>query len=124
MPPLVLVMLGGAIGSGARHLTGRWMLARLGPDFPYGTLTVNLVGGFAMGVLAGLLARTGGNEPWRLLLGVGVLGGYTTFSSFSLDVVTLAERGQMLTALGYVLLSVTGAILALFAGLLVTGSFA
>ncbi|MBB4617689.1 fluoride efflux transporter CrcB [Sphingomonas abaci] len=124
MPPLVLVMLGGAIGSGARYWTGRWMLARLGPDFPYGTLTVNLVGGFAMGVLAGLLARMGGNEPWRLLLGVGVLGGYTTFSSFSLDVVTLAERGQMLTALGYVLLSVIGAILALFAGLLVTRSFA
>jgi len=124
MPPLVLVMLGGAIGSGARHWTGRWMLARLGPDFPYGTLTVNLVGGFAMGVLTGLLARVGGNEPWRLLLGVGVLGGYTTFSSLSLDVVTLAERGQMLTALGYVLLSVIGAILALFAGLLVTRSFA
>ena len=124
MPPLVLVMLGGAIGSGARHWTGRWMLARLGPDFPYGTLTVNLVGGFAMGVLTGLLARVGGNEPWRLLLGVGVLGGYTTFSSFSLDVVSLAERGQMLTALGYVLLSVIGAILALFAGLLVTRSFA
>ncbi|RSU54668.1 fluoride efflux transporter CrcB [Sphingomonas sp. S-NIH.Pt15_0812] len=124
MPPLVLVMLGGAIGSGARHWTGRWMLARLGPDFPYGTLTVNLVGGFAMGVLTGLLARVGGNEPWRLLLGVGVLGGYTTFSSFSLDVVTLAERGQILTALGYVLLSVIGAILALFAGLLVTRSFA
>lgn len=124
MPPLVLVMLGGAIGSGARHWTGRWMLARLGPDFPYGTLTVNLVGGFAMGVLTGLLARAGGSEPWRLLLGVGVLGGYTTFSSFSLDVVTLAERGQMLTALGYVLLSVIGAILALFAGLLVTRSFA
>lgn len=124
MPPLVLVMLGGAIGSGARHWTGRWMLARLGPDFPYGTLTVNLVGGFAMGMLTGLLARVGGNEPWRLLLGVGVLGGYTTFSSFSLDVVTLAERGQMLTALGYVLLSVIGAILALFAGLLVTRSFA
>jgi CrcB protein len=124
MPPLVLVMLGGAIGSGARHWTGRWMLARLGPDFPYGTLTVNLVGGFAMGVLTGLLARVGGNEPWRLLLGVGVLGGYTTFSSFSLDVVTLAERGQMATALGYVLLSVIGAILALFAGLLVTRSFA
>lgn len=124
MPPLVLVMLGGAIGSGARHWTGRWMLARLGPDFPYGTLTVNLIGGFAMGVLTGLLARAGDGEPWRLLLGVGVLGGYTTFSSFSLDVVTLAERGQMLTALGYVLLSVIGAILALFAGLLVTRSFA
>ena len=124
MPPLVLVMLGGAIGSGARHWTGRWMLARLGPDFPYGTLTVNLVGGFAMGVLTGLLARVGGNEPWRLLLGVGVLGGYTTFSSFSLDVVTLAQRGQMGMAAGYALLSVAGSIAALVAGLTMTRSWA
>lgn len=123
--PLVLVMIGGALGSGARHLMGRAMLVLLGPGFPYGTLAVNLLGGLAMGLLTGGLARVGtGGETWRLLLGVGVLGGYTTFSSFSLDVVTLAERGQMLTALGYVLLSVIGAILALFAGLLVTRSFA
>ena len=117
MQSLFLVMIGGAIGTAARHLTGRAMLALFGTGFPWGTLTVNLVGGFAMGVLAGVLARTGGSEQWRLLIGVGVLGGFTTFSAFSLDVVMLAERGGVVAALGYALVSVVGAILALVAGL-------
>ena len=119
MNSLLLVMLGGALGSGARHLTGRATLAAFGPDFPAGTLSVNIVGGLLMGLLAGVLSRSGGNEPWRLLLGVGVLGGFTTFSSFSLDVVTLVERGQPSVALGYLLLSVVGSIAALVAGLAV-----
>ena len=119
MNSLLLVMLGGALGSGARHLTGRATLAAFGPDFPAGTLSVNIVGGLLMGLLAGVLSRSGGNEPWRLLLGVGVLGGFTTFSSFSLDVVTLVERGQPGVALGYLLLSVIGSIAALVAGLAV-----
>ena len=119
MNSLLLVMLGGALGSGARHLTGRATLAAFGPDFPAGTLSVNIVGGLLMGLLAGVLSRNGGNEPWRLLLGVGVLGGFTTFSSFSLDVVTLVERGQPGIALGYLLLSVVGSIAALVAGLAV-----
>jgi fluoride exporter len=114
---LPLVMLGGAIGAGARHLAGRGLAALLGPGYPYGTLFVNLLGGLAMGLLAGTLARTGGDEAWRLFLGVGVLGGFTTFSAFSLDVVTLAGRGQLGAALGYVLLSVAGAVAALAAGL-------
>lgn len=117
MPSLLLVMLGGAIGSGARHLTGRAMLGLFGPDYPLGTLTVNLVGGLLMGLLVGILARHGGSEPARLFLGVGVLGGFTTFSAFSLDVVTLAERGATATALGYVLVSVVGAIAAVAAGM-------
>ncbi|MBM6576190.1 fluoride efflux transporter CrcB [Microvirga sp. SRT01] len=119
MNSLLLVMLGGALGSGARHLTGRATLAAFGPDFPAGTLSVNIVGGLLMGLLAGVLSRSGGNEPWRLLLGVGVLGGFTTFSSFSLDVVTLVERGQPGVALGYLLLSIVGSIAALVAGLAV-----
>ncbi|MBN8839357.1 MAG: fluoride efflux transporter CrcB [Sphingomonadales bacterium] len=120
MQNLLIVMLGGAFGSGARHLTGRVMLGWLGPNWPWGTLTVNLVGGLLMGLLVGSLARfsTGGGEGWRLLLGVGVLGGYTTFSSFSLEVVTMIERGLWTGAFGYVLLSVTGAVVALFAGLM------
>ena len=117
MQSLFLVMIGGAVGTAARHLTGRAMLALLGSGFPWGTLTVNLIGGFAMGVLAGILVRTGGSEQWRLLIGVGMLGGFTTFSAFSLDVVMLAERGALVAALGYALVSVIGAILALFAGL-------
>lgn len=117
MVQILLVMAGGAIGSAARFLVGRATLAGLGPSFPYGTLTVNLLGGLAMGVLAGVLARHSLGENWRVLLGVGVLGGFTTFSAFSLDVVTLIERGQLAVALGYALVSVIGSVLAVFAGL-------
>jgi CrcB protein len=116
--PLLFVMVGGALGSAARYLTGRATLAWFGPDFPYGTLAVNLVGGLLMGVLAAALTRAGDlAEPWRLFLGVGVLGGFTTFSAFSLDVVTMIERGALGTALFYALISVIGSVLALFAGL-------
>ena len=117
MNSLFLVMTGGALGAGARHLTGRATLALLGPGYPWGTLTVNLIGGLLMGLLVGVLARVAAGEPWRLFLGVGVLGGFTTFSSFSLDAVTMVQRGQAAVALGYVLLSVVGAILALAAGM-------
>ncbi|MBU6206822.1 MAG: fluoride efflux transporter CrcB [Alphaproteobacteria bacterium] len=118
MQALIIVMLGGGLGAGMRHLTGLAMLRLIGPGFPYGTLTANLVGGFLMGILAGWLARYGhGGETWRLFLGVGVLGGYTTFSSFSLEVMLMFERGTFGTALGYVALSVIGAVGALALGL-------
>ena len=116
--PLRLVMAGGALGSAARYLTGRAALAAWGPDFPYGTLAVNLIGGLLMGVLTGVLARMGGSESWRLFVGVGILGGFTTFSSFSLDVVTMIERGALAPAAVYGLLSVVGSVGAVFAGLL------
>ena len=119
MQPLFLVMAGGAVGAGARHLVGRATLAAFGPGFPWGTLAVNLVGGALMGLLAGVLARHNGSEAWRLLLATGVLGGFTTFSAFSLDAVTLAERGQIGLAALYVAGSVGGAILALIGGLAV-----
>ena len=117
MPSILLVMLGGALGAGARHLVGRATLAAFGPAWPWGTLTVNVVGGVGMGLLAGTLARTGSSEPWRLFLGVGVLGGFTTFSAFALDAATMIERGALASALGYALVSVVGAVAALFAGL-------
>jgi fluoride exporter len=118
MPHFLLVMLGGALGAGARHLVGRATLSLLGPAYPWGTLGVNLLGGFAMGVLAGSLARLGeGGEAWRLLLGVGVLGGFTTFSAFSLDLANMLQRGDWGLALGYVLVSVLGALGALALGL-------
>ncbi len=117
MLPLLYVMVGGAVGSGARYLTGRAMLSLLGPDYPFGTLAVNLIGGLLMGVLVGVLARNTASETWRLLLGVGVLGGFTTFSAFSLDVVTMIERGAIGVAFGYILVSVIGSVAALFAGL-------
>lgn len=118
MPNLFLVMLGGAIGAGLRYHVGRIALHLTGPGFPWGTWTVNLVGGFLMGVLVGVLARVNeGGEALRLLLGVGVLGGFTTFSTFSLEVVTMIERSDWTSALAYAALSLIGAVLALFAGL-------
>ena len=114
----LLVMAGGALGSAARYLTGTLTLGWLGPNYPWGgTLAVNLIGGFLMGVLAGVLARTGGSEHTRLLLGVGVLGGFTTFSAFSLDTVLMIERGQWGVAIAYALASVIGSVIALFGGL-------
>lgn len=115
---LFLVMLGGALGAGARHLTGRAALALWGPGFPWGTLTVNLAGGLLMGLLAGWLAvRASGDDTLRYLLGVGVLGGFTTFSAFSLETANLLQRGEYSVALLYILASVIGSIAALFAGL-------
>lgn len=113
----LLVMAGGAVGSAARYLLGKLTLGWFGPNYPWGTLAVNLIGGFLMGLLAGTLARIGGSEHTRLLIGVGVLGGFTTFSSFSLDAVLMIERGEWNVALFYVLASVIGSVLALFAGL-------
>ena len=110
-------MLGGAVGAGARHLVGRTALLVAGPNLPWGTLTVNLAGGLLMGVLVGGLSRFGGGENARLLLGVGVLGGFTTFSAFSLDLMLMIERGAWPLALGYALLSVAGSVAALAAGL-------
>ncbi len=113
MPNLLLVMLGGAFGSGARYLMASRFAA------PWGTLAVNLIGGLLMGVLVGSLTKlSAGGEQARLLLGVGVLGGFTTFSAFSLDSWVLIDRGQVALALGYIGLSVAGSIAALAAGLM------
>lgn len=125
MKELVLVAAGGAVGAALRHLTGMAMLRLMGAGFPWGTLTVNLVGSFAMGAFIELLARRfGASNEIRLLVATGVLGGFTTFSSFSLDVAVLWERGAAALAAGYVLASVTGAIAALFAGLWVVRTLA
>jgi CrcB protein len=118
MPNLLLVMLGGAIGAGLRHLAGVVALARLGPGFPWGTLFVNLAGGLLIGLLAGWFVRAGANEPMRLFLAVGVLGGFTTFSAFSLETFLMIERGQLAAAAAYVALSVIGSIALLFVGLM------
>ena len=117
-------MLGGAVGSGARFLFGKMTLAWFGPGYPWGTLGVNLTGGLLMGVLAGTLTRIGGSENARVLLGVGVLGGYTTFSAFSLDAMNMIERGDWMMAVGYALASVFGAIGALALGLAIVRAVA
>ncbi len=121
----LLVMLGGALGSAARYSVGRLTLDAFGPNWPWGTLAVNIAGGLAMGLLAGFLARAGtGGENWRLLIGVGLLGGFTTFSAFTLELVGMVERGQTLAGIGYALISVVGAALALFAGLMAARTLA
>jgi CrcB protein len=124
MPPLLLVMLGGALGSGARYLVGRVAFVQLGGGYPWATLAVNWIGGFLMGALVGVLAQRGGNEPARLFVAVGILGGFTTFSSFSLDMMTMIERGSWPAALAYAGISVFGALAALFAGLMLTRAIA
>ncbi|MEJ7927857.1 fluoride efflux transporter CrcB [Sphingobium sp. AN641] len=120
----VLVMVGGAVGAALRYQVGRLGSALLAPGFPWATLAVNVIGGFAMGLLAGGLARMSMGEPWRLLLGVGVLGGFTTFSAFSLETMLMLQRGQMGLAFIYVLASVIGSVAALFVGLSILRSVA
>ncbi|TKD51292.1 fluoride efflux transporter FluC [Sphingomonas baiyangensis] len=121
----LFVMAGGAIGAAARYAVNLAALAWFGAGYPWATLLVNVAGGLAMGVLAGLLACVGaGGETLRLFIGVGVLGGFTTFSAFSLELVTLAERGLWIAAAGYALASVLGAALALAAGLALARSVA
>ena len=110
MNSLLSVMLGGAVGAGARHLVGQAMLARLGPGFPWWTLSVNVAGSLAMGMLVGSLARSGSGEGARLFLGVGLLGGFTTFSTFSMEFWLLFQRGEAVQAALYVLASVVGAL--------------
>ncbi len=118
LPPLVLVMLGGGIGAGLRYGVGRWSLAAFGPGLPFGTWAVNILGGLLMGLLVGwLTSRNAADEPLRLLLGVGVLGGFTTFSAFSLELVEMTARGDVALAAAYAVSSVAGSMLALFAGL-------
>ena len=118
MPPLFLVMLGGAIGAGFRYHIGSVALRQLGPGFPFGTWMVNLLGGLLMGVLAGVVAPAPGeNEPLRLFLGVGVLGGFTTFSAFSLECYNMLIRGDFVIASAYAVSSVAGSVMMLFIGL-------
>ncbi|RLQ89438.1 fluoride efflux transporter CrcB [Notoacmeibacter ruber] len=117
MQGTLAVMIGGALGAGLRHLVGIGTFRLFGSGFPYGTLTVNVVGSFLMGLLVSwLLPRLPGAE-WRLFLATGLLGGFTTFSSFSLDVATLWERGASGLTAFYVAASVVASILAIFAGL-------
>ena len=114
-------MLGGGFGAGARHLVNLATLRLLGPGFPYGTLTVNVAGSLIMGLFIGWLLHheTGSNTELRYLVATGFLGGFTTFSAFSLDVALLWERGDVQAAGFYILLSVVLSIVAVFAGLFI-----
>ncbi|HEV7252571.1 MAG TPA: fluoride efflux transporter CrcB [Mesorhizobium sp.] len=125
MPHLLLIALGGAIGASVRHLTNVTALRLWGPAFPWHTAAINILGSFLIGVTVALLARRSGAAPeWRLFVATGVLGGFTTFSAFALDVAVLWERDASAQALSYVLLSVLGSVLAVFAGLALARAFA
>lgn len=122
MYPFLLVGAGGAIGAMTRFGFSS-LIGRLWPmSFPLATLLINIVGSLAMGVFVGLMARLlpAWQEDARLFVAVGILGGFTTFSSFSLDTIVLIERGEWLAAGAYVLLSVVVCLIGLYLGLLVT----
>lgn len=113
---LSLVALGGAIGSAARYLVNVGAMRAFGTGFPAATIAVNVLGSFVMGLLVVALAQFGGQRFAPLLM-TGILGGFTTFSAFSLDAVTLWERGQAMAAAGYVVGSVVLSLGALVAGM-------
>jgi CrcB protein len=121
----LICFLGAGIGGALRHGVNVAAVRLLGIGFPYGTLTVNIVGSLVMGLLAGWFAhKADPGQSWRLFLTTGVLGGFTTFSAFSLDAALLYERGAIgMTAL-YVLASVGVSVVALFLGLFVVRQLA
>ncbi len=124
MNTYLIVAGGAAIGGTLRHGVNVVSARLFGVGFPYGTVTVNIVGSFMMGLLAAYFALKGeASNSWRLFLTTGVLGGFTTFSAFSLDTVVLYEQGRLGVALGYSCSSVVLSILALYAGLAVMRSF-
>ncbi|MCX5579069.1 fluoride efflux transporter CrcB [Kaistia terrae] len=127
MFPAFLVFVGAGLGGVLRHGVNVTSARFFGTNFPWGTLTVNVVGSLVMGLLAGYFAfRDGVNwtQHARLFLTTGVLGGFTTFSTFSLDVAVLLERGDTGSATIYALASLIVSVLALFAGLLLVRTLA
>ena len=118
MKSYLLVFVGGGLGASLRHAVNMIIARGLGTAFPWGTFIINISGSLVMGLIAGYLAFKGGaSQPWRLFLMTGILGGYTTFSAFSLDAALLYQRGEIGSALFYVLGSVVLSIAGLFAGL-------
>ena len=122
MVPYLLIGCGGALGAMARYGVSTALGRLLPPNFPFAIMLINILGSLAMGLLTGALSRLGPGwaEEARLFAAVGVLGGFTTFSSFSLDTVALLERGALAQALLYVLVSVAVSVAGLYLGLLVT----
>lgn len=118
MHMIVAVAAGGAIGAVARFLVGRGMLQLMGPGYPWGTLTVNILGSFLIGLVVELLSlRYSLSHEWQGFIIVGLLGGFTTFSAFSLEVGLMIEKDQISTAALYALGSMFVGVVALFAGL-------
>ncbi|MEZ5757299.1 MAG: fluoride efflux transporter CrcB [Emcibacteraceae bacterium] len=118
MNMILAVAAGGAIGATGRFLVGRLMFNIMGPGFPWGTFTVNIVGSFLIGLLVELMAlRMNLAHEWQGFIVVGILGGFTTFSSFSMEVGLMLERDQFYTAAIYIFGTMFAGIVALFAGI-------
>jgi CrcB protein len=118
MQAYLIVFVGAGIGGAFRHGVNVWSARFFGLHFPLGTFTVNIVGSLVMGLIAGYFMTQGGSsQHWRLFLATGILGGFTTFSSFSFDVALLYERGEFTMTAVYVLASVLVSVTALFGGL-------
>lgn len=113
---VLLVALGSALGGVLRYGLAVFCVRSFGPGFPVGTFLANLTGCFAMGILAGYLGRIGPWDELRLFAGVGVLGGFTTFSSFALDVFTLSGRGDVALSVGYLVGSIGLALIGFWIG--------
>jgi CrcB protein len=126
MYALFLVIVGGGIGAGLRHGMNLGAARLLGTDFPWGTFAINVVGSFLIGIVAAWFAfrNDAAAQSLRLFLTTGILGGFTTFSAFSLDFALLFERGEIMAAIGYVVGSVALSLVAIFAGLWLVRSFA
>lgn len=120
---LLLAVAGGALGTGARYLMNVGAAKWFGAAFPWATLIVNVSGSFAMGLLVEyVVLRHNGSPELRTFLATGILGGFTTFSAFSLDAATLSDRGDLVLAVLYVIVSVAVSIAALYAGIAIARS--
>ncbi len=120
----LLVFVGGGLGASLRHFINVTSARCMGTGFPWGTFIINITGSTVMGLIAGYLAFRGeASQPWRLFLMTGILGGYTTFSAYSLDAALLYERGELGLAALYVIGSVVLSIAGLFAGLALVRQF-
>lgn len=121
---ILLAAIGGAIGTSGRYLVGIVTIRTLGPGYPWGTFVVNIVGSAVIGALVELIARRfGASADMRIFVVTGILGGFTTFSSFALDAVNMIERGDFSAAVLYIGASIVLSIAALFGGLALVRAF-
>jgi len=117
MKILLAIGTGSFIGGIFRYLLSQFIQARLLSTFPYGTLCVNIIGCFLIGLVFGLADRGNLTQEWRLILATGVIGGFTTFSAFSNETVSMLRDGQLWYALAYIILSIVFGLAATFIGI-------
>lgn len=114
---ILLVGIGGSLGSMLRYVSAKTIDARLNSSFPYGTLTVNLIGSFIIGLLFALVAKRTNSENWNVFFGAGFCGGFTTFSAFALENMTLLNQKMLATSMLYIISTLALGLLAVFIGM-------